>query len=247
MRYLIFIILFLISCKTIKNSEKENYLDKSIEPEIKSLKINSKDENDNPEILKSEKLNNFYNGNDIKVVNYNIINNKEINHNISNGQIVYRVPDTMQVMKKYDIIVRISKSQDNISIIENINGKITKKNIITSSRMEVNLIDVSESFIIKKVNTDKQIIDSTYTEWLFSVMPIKPGINKLNLVVSIIKGDDVKQTVYSDNIFVKSNTPAQIKKFWYENWKWSMDKFIIPILTWFLGIWIGIKRNKKKI
>jgi len=248
-RYLLFIILLLTSCKTIKISEKENFLDNYVfKPEISEIKnLDSEEDNfiyESPKILKSQRL-------DINNIDDNIKNIKEDKFiketykNITNGQIIYKVPDTMQVMKNYDVIVRISKSSDNIQITENINGKITHKNITTSSRMEVNLIDASDAFKIKKINTDKQLVDSTYTEWRFSVMPIKSGTNKLNLVVSIIKDDDVKQIVYSDEIFVRSNPPAQIKTFWYDNWKWSMEKILIPIITWLIGIWIG-KRKKRR-
>ena len=162
------------------------------------------------------------------------------------GQVIYKVPDTMKVMNNYEVIVRISKSSNNVEITSNLNGKIFSKNIKTSNKMQVELVDPTNSFQIKEINNQKQLVDSTYTEWKFNVLPLNPGLNKLDLVVSIIKGDDIKQVVFSDEIFVHSNTPAQIKEFWYENWKWSIEKLIIPVLTWFLGMWWGKRREKKK-
>lgn len=162
------------------------------------------------------------------------------------GQVIYKVPDTMKVMNNYEVVVRISKSSNNVEITSNLNGKIFSKNIKTSNKMQVELVDPTSSFQIKEINNQKQLVDSTYTEWKFNVLPLKPGSNKLDLVVSIIKGDDIKQVVFSDEIFVHSNTPAQIKEFWYENWKWSIEKLIIPVLTWFLGMWWGKRREKKK-
>jgi hypothetical protein len=150
-------------------------------------------------------------------------------------------------MKNYDIIVRISRSNTNVEISQNLNGKVITKNIKTSHTMQVELVDpTGECFKVSEVNSQKQIVDSSYTEWRFNVTPLKSGNNKLNLVVSIFKNDDVKQTVYSDEIYVQANAPAQIKSFWYENWKWSMEKIIIPILAWLFGRWWGKRSEKKK-
>lgn len=183
----------------------------------------------------------------IKEVFKNSIQNTKVNSETDLGQVIYKVPDTMKVMKNYDVIVRISKSQTNIEMRNNLNGKVIQRSIKTSNRMSVELIDpTGNSFQIKEVNSQKQIVDSSYTEWKFNVMPLKSGQNKLDLVISIFKNDDVKQIVYSDEIWVQSNTPAQIKTFWYDNWKWSMEKLIIPVITWLFGMWWGKRREKKK-
>jgi hypothetical protein len=114
--------------------------------------------------------------------------------------------------------------------------------------MQVELVDPNEGvFIIKPITTQKQIIDSSFTEWRWSVLPKKSGDYSLDLVVSIIIGDDVKQTVLSDRIWIRSNTSAVVKNFWYENWKWSFEKILIPFIVWISGIFIGKKLNAKKI
>ena len=183
----------------------------------------------------------------IKEVVKNTNSTTNVNSQSDLGQVIYKVPDTMQVMKNYDIIVRISRSNTNVEISQNLNGKVITKNIKTSHTMQVELVDpTGECFKILEVNSQKQMVDSSYTEWRFNVTPIKSGNNKLNLVVSIFKNDDVKQTVYSDEIYVQANAPAQIKSFWYENWKWSMEKIIIPILAWIFGRWWGKRSEKKK-
>ncbi len=183
----------------------------------------------------------------IKEVVKNTNSTTNVNSQSDLGQVIYKVPDTMQVMKNYDIIVRISRSNTNVEISQNLNGKVITKSIKTSHTMQVELVDpTGECFKILEVNSQKQMVDSSYTEWRFNVTPIKSGNNKLNLVVSIFKNDDVKQTVYSDEIYVQANAPAQIKSFWYENWKWSMEKIIIPILAWLFGRWWGKRSEKKK-
>ena len=153
----------------------------------------------------------------------------------------------MQVMKNYEVIVRISKSQTNVEIHNNLNGKVFEKSIKTSNKMQVELIDpTGNSFKVTPVNVQKQLVDSTYTEWRFNVTPLKSGTNKLNLVISIFKDDDVKQIVYSDEIYVRSNPKAEIKSFWYDNWKWVFEKMLIPLGTWIFGIWLGRKTKKKR-
>lgn len=187
----------------------------------------------------------------VRVVYRDVVRNstseKVVNSQSDLGQVIYKVPDTMIVRKNYEVVVRISRSKNNIEIKSNLNGKITSKNIKTSNRMSVELIDpIGGIFQIKEVNIQKQLVDSSYTEWKYNIMPLKSGQNKLDLVISIYKDEDVKQIVYSDEIYVQSNAPAQIKYFWYDNWKWSIETLIIPIITWLFGLWWGKRTEKKK-
>lgn len=183
----------------------------------------------------------------IKEVVKNNINERLVNTNNELGQVIYKVPDTMLVRKSYEVVVRISRTTGNIEIKSNLNGKITSKNIKTSNKMSVELKDATGGlFDIKEITAQKQLVDSSYTEWRYNVIPLKSGQNKLDLVISIFKNDDVKQIVYSDEIYVQSNTPAQIKYFWYDNWKWSIETLIVPFLTWLFGLWWGKRSEKKK-
>ena len=82
--------------------------------------------------------------------------------------------------------------------------------------MEVTLKDEDPdddpSFKISKINSDQQIIENSgYTEWIFNIQPLKRGDKKLNLVISVFKGDRSKQIVYTDIIFIKDS--ALIKTF----------------------------------
>lgn len=248
MKYLfIFLTLIFIGCTSTKNlpdnsPKNENFKDSSKVEEEKVLMIeNRKEVYPNP-IINPE-------SNEQQIKERIIKNNTSsiVNTETNLGQVVYKVPDTMQVMKNYEVIVRISKSQTNVEIHNNLNGKVFEKSIKTSNKMQVELIDpTGNSFKINEINSQKQLVDSTYTEWKYNVMPLKSGQNKLDLVISIFKDDDVKQVVYSDEIYVKTNAPAQIKTFWYDNWKWSMEKILIPIITWIFGMWWGKRSEKKK-
>jgi len=172
------------------------------------------------------------------------------NSNIDLGRIMYLVPDTMYVMKNYEIIIRISNSQSNSLIFENLQKQMTRDEvetriIRTTGKMQVELIDPQKScFNITSINSNKQLVDSTFTEWKFNVQPTKFGTNRLDLVVSIFIEDDIKQISYSDEIYVRTNPKAQIADFWFTNWKWIFEKLLLPLLTWFIGYWMGKKKKK---
>jgi hypothetical protein len=172
-----------------------------------------------------------------------IIKKKNVSQSIDLGEVVYKVPDTMIVFTTYKITVRISKKSGTIDITENLDGKITKSSIKTSSKMEVMLVDPNgdSSFKIKQINNDQQVIDSLgYTEWIFSVTPLKSGNRSLNLVISIISSDGKKQKVYNDVVHIKSSISKEATTFWNKYWQWLFTTFLIPI---FVFIW---KRKNKK-
>jgi hypothetical protein len=158
------------------------------------------------------------------------------------GQIVYKIPDTMIVLKSYEIVIRISKGQK-VNIEENLNGRITKKEIRVESRMEVKLKDPESKFEISEINKERQLIEEDeFTEWRFVVIPKKTGKCKLNLVVSIIIGEDTKEIVYEDIITVRSNPTVQVKSWWEENWKLMLELILIPLFIWGYNKW----KNRKK-
>jgi hypothetical protein len=271
MRYLIFSVIFLLSSCALqsprnlldKDSIKTDVLEHIIDTDGEEFVDNS--DSTDTDIFSNNSENSSGNGSSsqvseskyysrderVRVVYKDVVRNstseKVINSQSDLGQVIYKVPDTMIVRKNYEVVVRISKSRNNIEIRSNLNGKITSKNIKTSNKMSVELIDpIGDIFQIKEVNIQKQLVDSSYTEWKYNIMPLKSGQNKLDLVISIYKDDDVKQIVYSDDIYVQSNAPAQIKSFWYDNWKWSIETLIIPIITWLFGLWWGKRSEKRK-
>ena len=170
-------------------------------------------------------------------------NSRSSNSILDLGEVVYKIPDTMRIFKTYQVTVRISPKQGTTEIVENLDGRISRATIPITSRMEVELRDASgdSSFTITKINADKQIVDSEgYTQWCFSVRPIKNGEKRLSLVVSVITGDDRKQKVYSDTIHVKDDVVKKVDHFWSKYWQWIFTTILIPFIIW---IW---NRKKKK-
>jgi hypothetical protein len=161
------------------------------------------------------------------------------------GNLVYHIPDTMIEKKTYMIRIRLNRDQTDKTLKNGIQEKTIETTIKTTSRMEVEVIDPSpedrKSFEIVKSNEDIQMVeDSGYTEWVYGVTPLKTGTLKLNIVVSIIKGEDKKQIVYFDDIYVKSNPKENVNEFVSKYWQWFMSTIIIPFVVWFYN-----KRKKK--
>ena len=163
---------------------------------------------------------------------------------ITIGRIVYKIPDTMVVYTNYVVVVRISKDKNlsNITVGFDFDGKVKDTAIKTTSKMDVTITDSSpdSSFVIHPINNSVQLVDSdSYTQWTFSIKPIKHGIKKLDLVVSVIKDGDKKQVVYTDAVVVKDAITKDVKAWWQKYWQWSITTFAIPIFIYF---W---KRKKK--
>jgi hypothetical protein len=162
------------------------------------------------------------------------------------GQIVYNIPDTMVIYSSYKVTVRISKSESTIDIEKNLNGRVISSTLRVESRMEVKIIDPSgENFRIVPINRERQLIEEReYTQWIFNIIPLKSGKDlKLDLVVSIIIGEDTKEIVYTDKILVKSNPTKQIKSWWERNWHWIIEVMLIPFGIW---IWNFFREKLKK-
>lgn len=199
----------------VKDEKKSNPVDKnSLTTEIsqKSVKIKYKT---NTNIIKKET-------NDIKL-----------------GHVVYQTPDTMIVLVESSVIVRISKGKlDTNQIQQDLNGVINVVPINVTNKMEVKLVDPSPengpSFNIRSVNKTEQIIeDEVYTQWDFTVVPLKTGYKELKLVVSIIKDGEVKEQTWSDIIRVKNNVSQKALSFWEKYWQWLLTTIIIPLIIFF--------------
>lgn len=173
-----------------------------------------------------------------------VIAHKEANVNISKskdvtiGEVVYKIPDTMIYGKSYQILVRIAKNKDT-AIYTKITGKVAQSNIKVSSKMDVNLKTYDSAFSITSIGNTMQLIDDEYTEWQFNVVPLKDGTNVLILVVSVVEGDNSKDMVYNDSVYVKTDMVKVAEGFWRKYWQYFLSTFIIPIFVFFY------KRNKK--
>lgn len=166
--------------------------------------------------------------------------NIKVDDEIRMGQISLHIPDTMKVGYTDTVIVRLTRSHT-LVITSNM-GTTSSKPIRTTSRMEVNIIDIDSAFKIVKNNKTRQLVDTAeYTEWIFYVTPVKSGNRKLNVVVSIVRGEDHKDIVFHDTVSILSNPKKEVAYFWNSNWKWFMSTILIPFI-----IWLYNRRKKKE-
>lgn len=158
------------------------------------------------------------------------------------GKLLYDIPDSMKVGTHSEVFVRISASRESISIRDNISGEVQTADIRVTESMEVELIDINSSFKIVQNNKARQLVENndSYTEWRWDITPIKSGNCPLKLVVSIIKNDETKQTVYVDTVMVKSNILYSSESWFSKYWQWLCSTIIIPFIIW---LW---KRRKKE-
>ena len=138
MKYLfIFLTLIFIGCTSTKNlpdnSRKNENAKDSSKVEEKFFILENRREVIPEPIKKGESVQNSSQQIKEKVIKNNT--SSIVNTETNLGQVVYKVPDTMKVMKNYEVIVRISKSQTNVEIHNNLNGKTFQKSIKTSNKM----------------------------------------------------------------------------------------------------------------
>ena len=154
------------------------------------------------------------------------------------GAVVYFIPKEMSVRNIYSVYVKISKSR--VIIKEYNNDTLVKTAVIpVTQQMEARLVDLSsddnKAFSIVTENTSMQFLsnDSSYTEWNWSVTPLRAGTNKLSIVISIIKDNIRKEQVYQDTINVKINVKNQILFFIKTYWQVLLTSIIIPLIIFF--------------
>lgn len=158
------------------------------------------------------------------------------------GSIVYSIPDSMSIGKTYRIKIRIQSGSSPIGRADLKNVRESK--IRTSSVMRVDLLDPeSNAFTITKINGEEQIVESGhFTQWDFSVSPIKFGKKNLLVRIAIKTDKGEKEIVFEDNVVVKNRVSVQVKNFWKENWKWIFSTMLIPIFIYF---WDKSKKRKE--
>lgn len=162
------------------------------------------------------------------------------------GIITYYIPDTMKVGIEYKVNLRIAK-KNSVSISAGLPDIAVKKEIRVGKTMEAVIKQTNpelSAFKIESLNTAVQSIenDTSYTNWEWSIMPLKSGKHGLKLVIVIKENNLTKDIpVYEENIYVVSSPIYSAHKFIGQYWQWLMSSLVIPIFAWWFN-----KRKKKK-
>lgn len=166
------------------------------------------------------------------------------------GRMAYTVPDTMKVGRVYDVTLRITKEKNELIIIkgmDTVNTKMVIDDIRVSSVMTAQLIDIQGGFEIKELSTPEQNVeDFGFTEWRWSVKPVKSGTVPMRLIIKVRifseNGDYLKDIpVFEKNITVETNVKYNVSNFFSESWQWFMSTLLIPIF-----VFLYKKRKEKK-
>lgn len=170
---------------------------------------------------------------------------KEPVSNFSYGKIAYSFPDTMFYDKTEVITLRITRNESESTLIETMIVKdrtVTVDSIRVSSAMTAELIDLSPDkscFLIKEISTAEQSVEEKgFTEWQWSVKPIKSGHNPVKLIIKIRTNQDGVQSfkdipVFNKVIFIKAQPISFLKDFWLKYWQWLFSTLIIPVFVYF--------------
>ncbi len=106
------------------------------------------------------------------------------------GNVLYRVPNVMPLQKPTRCTIRVAVDED--AILENI---VLDEHVEMKSRVEISdvmraeLVDPDGGvFHISPLNAPNQLVrDTGYTEWNFSVTPLREGVHQLLVKVSIME------------------------------------------------------------
>lgn len=153
------------------------------------------------------------------------------------GKMVFNPPNSMSTGEKYRIECRIAQSLKT-NIASKLKGQgVPQTEIIRVSELMSVKLD-GENFEIFEHSSQEQILsDNGYTEWSWDVRPLKSGLQKMTLHISIrIRlpyGEERKDhPVLNYEVDVKVNAPYQIRTFFSNNWKWVAGSALLPLIGW---------------
>jgi len=167
---------------------------------------------------------------------------------LETGTIAYSIPDTMTYGQVETITLRITKNETVEVITHGIaqpDRILVLENVRVSPLMTAELIDPSPDkacFVIKGINTTEQNIEEQgFTQWEWTVKPVKAGSHPLKLLIKVKTQTGTKDIpVYDQNIYVYSKPMVMVGEFWDKYWQWLFTTILIPI---FIFLW---KRRKKE-
>lgn len=157
------------------------------------------------------------------------------------GNIVYNVPDTMTYDKVETVILRITKSNEVEIVAQGMKQpeqNIIVKDIRVSPLMTAELIDPSPekaNFIIKAINTTEQNIEEQgYTQWEWTVKPVKSGSHSLKLLIKVrTDNNGLKDIpVFDKDIYVYAKPLAWGEDFWNKYWQWIISTILLPLIVY---------------
>ncbi|MGP8329704.1 MAG: hypothetical protein ACT6FF_05255 [Methanosarcinaceae archaeon] len=163
------------------------------------------------------------------------------------GNIVFNVPDTMQLKETRSIQLLLSSTktvQELEKAIES-SGSLRHRKIKISKVMVANL--KGTGFKVETITEPVQIVNlQGTTQWRWQVTALQPGARELFLTISAIvniNGQDRPHTIHShaEIILIHVSWNQMISGFVSHNWQWLWTTILVPFAGWFLEL-----RRKRK-
>jgi hypothetical protein len=169
--------------------------------------------------------------------------------NLPMGQVAVNHPEQMKVSRADTVRVRISRDQAaDLSKGLPSEGHATEHDAIAvSTSMKVQLFG-EPYFDIKPLDDTEQLITNKgFTEWSFTVVPLRSGKLPLHVrITAIVRAAGIEKTkdfpVKDEIIQVRVSPMAAVGSFVAKNWQWLWSTILVPIALW---LWNRRRKNKK--
>jgi hypothetical protein len=169
--------------------------------------------------------------------------------NLPLGKVAIQHPEQMKVSQSETVKVRISR--DKLADLTKdlpTEGQVTAQEAIAvSTSMKVELLG-PPYFDIKSLDSTEQLItNNSFTEWSFTVTPLRSGELPLHVrITAVIRAAGIEKTkdfpVKDEIINVRVAPLAAVGAFVAKNWQWLWSTILVPVA---LGLW-KLRQNKNK-
>jgi hypothetical protein len=165
------------------------------------------------------------------------------------GHVLFACPPTMRVQTSERVEVRVSAdSKEDITSGLQERGVPIEAGAKVATVMKVTLTpDDDGVFDVKALSEAEQLTGDTFSQWVWSVTPLKSGTHNLYLTVNAVVnvpglGPQKREIpVLTQAVQVRADVTYSTGEFWQKNWQWFSTTLLIP-----LGLWLWKKRNKAK-
>jgi hypothetical protein len=154
------------------------------------------------------------------------------------GHILYNPPEEMRVGELERVAVRITRGTTETLLVETVRGRgePVVEQLPVSTFKKVRLI--GDAFAITSLSSEEQfVVEDSYTEWMWDVIPLRGGEQKLTILVTarvLLSGFPAEQrdlSAVERQIRVYVNPVWSIQYFVRENRAVLISAVFIPLIT----------------
>jgi hypothetical protein len=172
----------------------------------------------------------------------------EILNQLSVASIAFSVPELINIRDKVKVQLLIDPTV-NPALLEQritVKGKTTSTKLLVSKIVSANLI-ATDGITVKAITPERQAISLTQpTEWVWELLPVKPGKFELYLVVNAeVQVDSTRASrqikTFEEVIEVEVTARQQVMLVFEKYWQWVWTAMLLPLGVWGWKRWRNIK------